>query len=99
MTTVERSETLPPPSVRATPWNWARKRLFRGPVDTVITIACAYLLYLTVPAIVDWAILSARWVGDSREACNPDGACWVFIRVRFPQFVYAARRHTASDSR
>jgi general L-amino acid transport system permease protein len=36
-----------------------------------------------------WAMLDAHWSGDSREACPANGgACWVFIRVHFEQFMY-----------
>ena len=77
-----------PRPLRAGPWRWVRARLFRGPVDTLITVGCLYLLYLALPPALDWLVLSARWAGESREACTDGGACWVFIRVRFSQFMY-----------
>jgi len=80
--------TRPPPQHRATPWNWLRRRLLRGPVDVLVTLACLWFLYLLLPPVFEWALVNARWTGDSREACAADGACWVFIRVRLPQFIY-----------
>jgi general L-amino acid transport system permease protein len=82
------SDTLPPIAVRAGPIGWMRRHLFRGPVDTAITLVCLWVLWQVVPPMLDWAFLSAQWSGDSREACTGGGACWVFIRVRFAQFVY-----------
>src|SRR5690606_11178965 len=76
----------PPMRIAAGPWHWLRTRLFRGPVDVLVTVGCLYLLYLALPPALDWLFLSARWAGESRDACTDGGACWVFIRVRFGQF-------------
>ncbi|WP_374449059.1 amino acid ABC transporter permease [Stella sp.] len=78
----------PPAAVRPGPLGWLRRHFFRGPVDTAVTLACLYVLWLAVPPVVDWALVSAQWSGDSREACTGGGACWVFIRVRLAQFAY-----------
>ena len=65
-----------------------RERLFGRPLDTVITLAgLALIVWICIP-LVNWAILDASWNGTSREACKGDGACWVFIRARFGQFMY-----------
>ena len=65
-----------------------RERLFATPLDAVITLVClAIIVRLCVP-LVEWAVVNATWNGTSREACKSDGACWVFIRVRFGQFMY-----------
>jgi general L-amino acid transport system permease protein len=65
-----------------------RERLFGTPLDTVITFAgLALIVWICIP-LVNWAILDAAWNGTSREACKGDGACWVFVRARFGQFMY-----------
>ncbi len=46
------------------------------------------LFYLTVPPFLNWALAHATWDGLSRQACAPDGACWAFVRARFPLFIY-----------
>ena len=68
------SDTLPPIAVRAGPIGWMRRHLFRGPVDTAITLVCLWVLWQVVPPMLDWAFLSAQWSGDSREACTGGGA-------------------------
>ena len=67
---------------------WLRTNLFSSVPNTILTLFAAYLLYLAVPPIVSWAFINADWVGDSREACDSGGACWVFVNVRFNQFMY-----------
>lgn len=67
---------------------WLRANLFSSPLNTLLTFAAGYLLYVSIPPILDWAVLSAHWVGDSSEDCTGAGACWVFIKVRFQQFMY-----------
>lgn len=79
---------LPPPSSSVGLIAWLRANLFSSWLNTLLTLFAAYLLIITVPPIVSWAFLNADWVGDSRDACVSGGACWVFINVRFNQFMY-----------
>jgi general L-amino acid transport system permease protein len=65
-----------------------RQRLFATPVDAAITLVCLYIVWRIAVPLVHWALLDATWHGTSREACKADGACWVFIRARFGQFMY-----------
>ena len=80
--------SLPPPIIEVGPLGWLRYNLFSSPLNALLTLLALYLLYLLIPPIVRWAFLHADWSGDSREACTSGGACWVFIRARFNQFMY-----------
>ncbi len=67
------------------------QRLFGTPLDAGLTLFGLYLIYLVVPPLVDWALLKATWRGDAPAACSDkQAACWVFVRLRFAQFVYGA---------
>jgi len=67
---------------------WLRQRLFATPVDAAVTLVCLYMVWrLSVP-LVHWLLLDATWSGSSRDDCTGAGACWVFVRVRFGQFMY-----------
>jgi general L-amino acid transport system permease protein len=79
---------LAPPSASIGAIAWLRQNLFSSPFNTVITLICVYVLYRIVPPLVNWAILDANFVGDSRDDCVSGGACWVFIKARFAQFMY-----------
>ncbi len=78
---------LPAPLARAA--SWARHNLFSSWLNTVLTVAAIYFLWLAVPPLLDWAVFDAAWRGTSGRDCpNHDAACWVFIRARFAQFIY-----------
>ncbi len=79
---------LPPPTANVGVIGWLRSNLFSTWLNSVFTLLATYLLYLTMPPLIEWAFIKADWIGDSREACTSGGACWVFVSVRFDQFMY-----------
>jgi general L-amino acid transport system permease protein len=86
--TVALPAKAPPVHIRLGAVAWVRANLLSSPLNITITAACLVFLAWTVPSLIEWALLKATWRGESREACNPDGACWVFIRARLGQFTY-----------
>ena len=77
-----------PPATSVGVLGWLRENLFSGWFNTLLTFLGLYLTYLIFVPLIDWAIIKADWVGDSRDACNSGGACWVFVTIRFEQFMY-----------
>lgn len=72
-----------------TPWfETLRQRLFATPMDAAVTLACLYVIWRISVPLVGWLLLDANWQGTSRDDCTSPGACWVFIRARFGQFMY-----------
>jgi general L-amino acid transport system permease protein len=65
-----------------------RKRLFATPIDAAITLVCAYIVWRISVPLAHWLLLDATWHGTTRDDCKGSGACWVFVRVRFSQFMY-----------
>ena len=88
MSTHQFQPDLPPPANTVGPVGWLRKNLFNGPVNSVVTVVLAYFAFTLLWAIADWAFINADWIGTTRDACTSDGACWVFISVRWDQFMY-----------
>lgn len=78
----------PPPRNMVGVVGWMRANLFNSPLNSVLTLAAVYLVWLALDWFVTWGILNADWIGDSREACTSGGACWVFVYARFNQFIY-----------
>ncbi|HSA80375.1 MAG TPA: amino acid ABC transporter permease [Geminicoccaceae bacterium] len=81
-------EPLAPPIERIGVLRWLKENLFNSPLNTVLTLLCLWLLWETIPPILNWAIFDATISGESRDACTGEGACWTFIKVRFDQFMY-----------
>jgi general L-amino acid transport system permease protein len=79
---------LPPPSTSVGVVGWLRSNLFSSWSNSLLTIFALYLVYITIPPLVQWAFIDADWVGTTRDACDSGGACWVFVNVRFDQFMY-----------
>jgi len=84
----ETAPSLAPPSTSVSVLAWLRQNLFSSPFNTILTLLCLWLLYKILPPLVSWAILNANFVGDSRADCVAGGACWVFVKARFGQFMY-----------
>lgn len=80
--------SLPPPRSTVGIVGWLRGNLFSNWSNTLFTFLALYLLYKLIPPVIDWVFLSADFQGESREDCTSGGACWVFIKTRFDQFMY-----------
>lgn len=86
----EPAPQLPAPASARGVIGWLRHNLFSGIVNTVLTLIALYLLWVIIPPIINFLLIDAVWSGSDRKACvGPNiGACWAFIEVRFPQYIY-----------
>ncbi|MBI2257008.1 MAG: amino acid ABC transporter permease [Proteobacteria bacterium] len=90
--------SLPPPVTESGIIGWLRHNLFSSWFDTLLTIAAISLLLYVIPPIVNWVFLDADWsflpavlVGEKAPQfsdCTTGGACWIFVRARFGQFIF-----------
>jgi general L-amino acid transport system permease protein len=67
---------------------WLKRNLFGSLFNTLLSLVVLALAMLIVPPVLRWAVIHASFAGVSREACTGDGACWTFIRMRLPLFLY-----------
>ena len=79
---------LPPPALSVGVVGWLRANLFSSGFNTLLTLFAAYLVWLIVPPLIQWALIDADWTGTTRADCTSGGACWVFVQQRFGQFMY-----------
>lgn len=79
---------LHPPVSSVEVTGWLQRNLFSSTLNTLLTLFAVYLLYLTIPPLVQWAFIDANWTGESKADCTGNGACWVFVSVRLNQFIY-----------
>ena len=80
--------SLPPPRLSVGVVGWLRSNLFSSWFNTLLTLLAIYLIWLIVPPLLKWAVFQADWTGTTRADCTSEGACWVFIKERFSQFMY-----------
>jgi general L-amino acid transport system permease protein len=56
--------------------------------NALLTLFTIFIIIKSIPPMLDWFLLDANFVGNSKEDCTGDGACWVFIKVWFNRFMY-----------
>nr|WP_299245911.1 amino acid ABC transporter permease [uncultured Halomonas sp.] len=77
-----------PPRLEQGVVGWLRVNLFSGPLNSLVSVAIIVLLGYLLWPLIQWGLIDADWIGDSREACSGEGACWVFISARLETIVY-----------
>src|SRR5262249_50071035 len=62
---------LPAPHRLVGPLAWVRDNLLSSPLNILLTVISLYLLYKTIPPLLDWTIFSAYWhEGTSNNDCK-----------------------------
>ena len=56
--------------------------------NAALSICIILLIIFSLPPILNWFILDANFIGDTKEACTGGGACWVYIKVWLNRFIY-----------
>lgn len=73
----------PPVAAIAAPIRW-RRGLFPTPAAGVLSLVLLLVFVVAGWRFFQWAIVHARWLGDSSDACTGDaGACWAFVIARW----------------
>ncbi len=57
-------------------------------INAVLTVLVIFALIKFVPPVLNWLIFDANFLGNTKEDCTSEGACWVFVKVWFNRFVY-----------
>ncbi len=81
---------LPPPTSERGIIGWLHHHLFSTWYNSIATVIILYLIYLTIPPLLDWTIFSSVWDANNFKECkaNGTGACWAMIAARFNLFIY-----------
>lgn len=87
MAIYELKNTREAPSGTKGPIHWMKEKLFSSIPNTLLTLFGFYLMYITIPPLIDWMIIDATWSG-TKEEITKDGARWIFIIEKFDQFMY-----------
>ena len=81
--TATESAAIGPPPATTGFLGWMRKNLFSSVWNTLLTILCAYLVFVIVPPALSWLFFDATWGDATPQQCRAaEGACWAFIREK-----------------
>ena len=64
------------------------KNLNSSSTNAVLSLVVIFILIKYVPSLLNWLFFDANFLGSTKEDCNGEGACWVFVRVWFNRFMY-----------
>lgn len=73
---------ISPPEQIWKPLGWAKGNLFDSVPNTILTLLALWLLWETIPPLLNWGLLKATWsVADGSTAACRDGggACWALM--------------------
>jgi len=82
----------PAPSAEVGPMAWIRQNLFKDIPNTLMTILGAYIAYVVIAWVLQWAVFNAVWEAESRRECldavGRSGACWPGVFEWMPNLIY-----------
>jgi general L-amino acid transport system permease protein len=82
----------PAPSDSVGVIGWLRKNLFADITNTLMTLLGAYIAYITLSAVLNWALFNAVWTAENRRECldlvGRAGACWPGVGIWFKNLIY-----------
>ncbi|MEO9274529.1 amino acid ABC transporter permease [Marinomonas sp. 5E14-1] len=61
---------------------WIHSRLFRTPVDILITCIISVLLLQFLPKVLAWLTWNSVAFWGDPQLCSEEGACWPFLREK-----------------
>ena len=56
--------------------------------NSILTLLIIFILIQNIPPLLNWLIIDANFAGTTKKDCTGSGACWVFIKIWFPRFMY-----------
>ena len=56
--------------------------------NAILTLLITFTLIKFIPPLLNWFIFDANFLGNTKEDCTGNGACWVFVKVWLNRFVY-----------
>ena len=56
--------------------------------NAILTLLTLFIIIKSISPLINWFFLDANFIGNSKEDCTGEGACWVFIKVWFRRLIY-----------
>ncbi len=71
---------------------WMRANLFKDIPNALLTILGAYIAFVVLSWVLNWALFNAVWEAENRRECldlvGRSGACWPGVYVWFENMIY-----------
>ena len=64
------------------------KNLNSSNINAILSLIVIFILIKYVPSLLNWTFFDANFLGNTKEDCTGEGACWVFVKVWFNRFMY-----------
>ena len=64
------------------------KNINTNTFNAILTLLIIFVIIKSIPPALSWFIFDANFVGNVKEDCTGEGACWVFIKVWLNRFIY-----------
>jgi general L-amino acid transport system permease protein len=79
---------MKPPVTEVGMIGWMKANLFNGWFNSILTLVVLYLLWLSIPPLINWALIDSYWFSTSDQCKAGNGACWSVItaNIRFILF-------------
>jgi general L-amino acid transport system permease protein len=104
MATYEQNSPKKPPITQIGVVRWLRHNLFSSWINTALTLLAVYMLYIVLPPLLDWMIISANFnfgtvdilgykiefseAMATNDNCGRAAACWPYIYEKIYMFTY-----------
>jgi len=56
--------------------------------NAVLSLLIIFVLIQNIPPLLNWLFFDANFLGETKEECTGSGACWIFVKIWFPRFMY-----------
>lgn len=73
------ADSIKPPIASVGVIGWLRNNLFKGWLNSLLTLVVLYLLWKTIPPFIRWALFDSLWISDGTACQQTDGACWSVV--------------------
>ena len=80
--------SLKPPLQRISAVDWLKCNIFHTPANIVFSVIASTLVLYGLFFLLKWSVWDADFLGTTKQDCDSGGACWVFVKVYFKQFIY-----------
>jgi len=56
--------------------------------NAALSLLIIFVLIQNIPPLLNWLFFDANFAGETKEECTGSGACWIFVKIWFPRFIY-----------